>query len=120
MNQRNQEKEANIEDFNDFLLAEDKTNKDLGWFMAYKSIDIKNMKLDELALLKLKINQKKYQPDIGNSRYIIYYYTNRYKTIMSNKIDKRLKRFSSRAKMNSFYKAKKIIKELNDSSGINK
>lgn len=104
-----------LEDFDEFLLAEDNTVKDIGWVMVYNSFNIKQMNLDELTLLKLKIIQKKYSPKIKtNFRWNIDYYTNSNKNNLINLINKRLKRFSGRNKLNSFYKAQKIIKELNE------
>lgn len=103
-----------LEDFDEFLLAEDNTVKDISWVMVYNSFNIKEMNLDELALLKLKISQKKYQSNISTYRYNIRYYSNDYKLNLIKSINKRLKRFSGRNKLNSFYRAQKIIRELNE------
>lgn len=113
---KNKEK-YKLKNFDEFLLSPDEANKDLGWLMAYSSFCIRKMSVNELTYLKIELSLKKYSPKSnsitsGYSRSGSFYYVNKHKHLLIQKINTRLKIFSNFIKAHAFYEAKKQILEI--------
>lgn len=100
-----------LRDFDDFLLADDVSVKDLGWFMAFNALDVETLSLDEVCLLKLKITDKRYTPDLSDKSWYTNLYKNIYRSALLICINRRLKQYSDKELHSSFSLAKYKIKQ---------
>lgn len=104
-------KKFDIREFNDFLLSSDSSVRDLGWLMVYSAIKIEYLSLDELAMLKVRMHDKRYTPNLSEKSWYNLFYTNGYRTLMLKMIEERLLTFDRNLIHSAFSNAKKIVKD---------
>lgn len=111
---KTKEKLYKLEQFDDFLLSSDSSVRDLGWKMVSNSFNCKKMSLDELMVLKVQLDYKKYvEPSpfhiqsfssMSKSRF------NATRNILEKRVDKFISRYSTLQQVHSKLKVEAILK----------